>query len=113
MKSLTAKLSLAALLSLAAVAFPAYAIDFESAKAQGLVGERPDGYIGAVPSSPSAEVVSLVDSVNRQRKTIYQKTAAENGQTLPIAEKLAGEKLKARLGKGQYYLDAGGNWKQK
>lgn len=102
-----------AALTLSLAAFPAFAIDLDSAKAQGLVGERADGYIGAVTSAPSAEVVSLIDSINRQRKTVYQQTAAGNGQTLSVVEKLAADKLKARLASGQFYMDGSGSWKKK
>lgn len=99
--------------TLSLAAMPAWAISLDDARSQGLVGERADGYIGAVTSAPSAEVVSLVDSVNRQRKVEYQKVAAQNGQTVAIVEKLAGDKLRARLGGGQFYMDASGSWKRK
>lgn len=94
-------------------ASPAFATDFESAKTSGQVGERADGYIGAVASNPSAEILDLIDSINRQRREEYQKVAAKNGQSLDVVEKLAATKLKERLPGGQYYMDAGGSWKQK
>ncbi len=52
-KSLVAMLALLAGLAFAA---PAFAIDLDSAKAQGLVGERQNGYVGIVTSSPTPEL---------------------------------------------------------
>ena len=48
---------------MSALSFAALAMDIDSAKAQGLIGERGDGYIGAVAASPSAEVAALVKSL--------------------------------------------------
>lgn len=91
----------------------AFAAGLDEAKASGQVGERADGYIGAVASNPSAEIIALVDSVNRQRKEKYQSIAVKNGQSLDVVEKLAASKLKERLSNGQFYMDAGGGWKKK
>jgi len=41
----------------------AFAISLDAAKAQGLVGEKPDGYIGAVGSA-SPEVSALIRELN-------------------------------------------------
>lgn len=95
------------------MAAPALAIDLDSAKAQGLVGERPDGYIGAVSSNPSGEVVGLVSNINGARKQQYTSIATKNAQPLPVVEKLAAEKLIQRLGSGQYYMSKSGNWVKK
>lgn len=104
--------ALAAIL-FSAIAAPALALDLDGAKAQGLVGERPDGYVGAVSSNPSGEVATLVSSVNTARKQQYTSIATKNAQPLTVVEKLAAEKLIQRLGSGQYYMDKGGNWVKK
>ena len=46
---------------------PAYAIDLQTAKSQGLVGETQSGYLSAV-KSPSAETKALIESINLKRK---------------------------------------------
>ena len=46
---------------------PAYSIDLQTAKKQGLVGESPSGYLEAV-KSPSAETKTLIDSINSRRR---------------------------------------------
>jgi uncharacterized protein len=98
---------------LAVMAAPALAAPLDDAKAQGLVGERLDGYVGAVASNPSGEVTKLISSVNAARKAEYAKIAARNGQPVSVVEKLAAAKLIERLGSGQYYMDKGGNWQRK
>jgi uncharacterized protein YdbL (DUF1318 family) len=98
---------------LSVMAPPAFAISLDAAKAQGLVGERLDGYISAVSSNPSGEVTGLVSSINAARKAEYNKIAAKNGQPLSVVEKLAAAKLIERTGSGEYYMDKGGNWVKK
>ena len=55
----------------------AWAMDLSAAKELGLVGERPNGLIGAVAEAPSADVLDLVKSVNEGRRKIYAQNAAE------------------------------------
>lgn len=96
------------LLILVLLAAPALAIDLESAKRQGLVGEQPDGYLGAV--RPSPEAAELVRSVNEQRRQSYQDLAKRNGLSVDSVATLAGRKLMDRAAPGEYVKDASGRW---
>lgn len=89
----------------------AFALDLQTAKRQGLVGEMTNGYIGAVARTP--EVSSLVSSVNQQRKQAYLSISRENGQTLQVVETLAAKKLYDKLSAGEYYQSANGSWQKK
>lgn len=94
-------------------AAPAFAIDLDSAKAQGLVGERLTGYVGAV-ASPTPEVRTLIDDVNLRRRASYQEIAARTpGATLNAVEKLAAEKLISKTPSGQYVEKSPGQWVRK
>ena len=104
MKSLRNALALALLL----LAAPAFAIDLDAAKRQGLVGEQPDGYIGAVRQTP--EAVELVRTVNAQRRQGYQDLAKRNGVSVDSVAGLAGRKLIARAAPGEYVRDDAGRW---
>lgn len=95
----------------AALALPAWALDLQTAKTQGLVGEKTDGYIGAV--NPSGEVNALISAVNQQRKQAYVGISKENGQPLNVVETLAAKKLYDKLAGGEYYQAADGSWKKK
>ncbi len=89
----------------------ALALSLDEAKTQGLVGEKMNGYTGAVVSS--AEARALVDDINNRRRQEYERISSENGQPQDVVEKLAAEKLIGRLGAGQYYEDENGNWRRK
>ncbi len=99
-----------ALLMTATVAFAGVSIT--SAKAEGLVGEKPDGLIGAV-AAPSADVQSLVDSTNAQRMDKYKAIAAKNGTPVDQVQALAGQTLIAKTPSGQYIMNASGGWQKK
>lgn len=98
-------------LTLCALAAPAFAGSLDSAKAKGLVGERLDGYIGAVQNTPEANAV--VAEINAARKAEYAKIAAKNAQPVSVVEKLAAGKLIGKVSAGEYYQDASGAWRQK
>lgn len=94
-------------------AAPAMADSLDEARAAGLVGERPDGYVGAVSSNAPADVMSLIQSVNSQRMQKYQQIAAEKGVPAEQVAALTAEKIIAKLKPGWYYMDASGQWVQK
>lgn len=106
--------ALPALLALfAAVALPtmpALALDLDQARAQGLIGERPNGYVGKVRGG--GDVDSLVATVNAQRRQAYQRIASSRGTSLAAVESLAGRKLIAQVPAGQFFLGSGG-WQRK
>lgn len=90
----------------------AHALDLDSAKQQGLVGEQTDGYVGAVAASPSPEVAALVADVNTRRRASYAAIASKNGTSVETVAKLAAQKLVGRVPPGQWVGDAG-RWVQK
>ena len=98
-------------LSLAAImAVPAFALDLDQAKQQGLVGETNSGYLAAV--KPSGDVDALVSSVNGKRKAHYQKIAQQNGITLEQVEARAGLKAIEKTPAGQF-VNTGAGWQKK
>jgi uncharacterized protein len=109
---LTIALGLGIGLALAAAA-PALALDLDSARSQGLVGERTDGYVAAVSSSPSAEVRQLVDEVNAKRRAAYEDIARKNGTAVEAVAALAGQRLLERAPPGAWVGDRTGHWYQK
>jgi hypothetical protein len=102
-------------LALGAALLPeaAAALTLDEAKAQGLVGERPDGYVGAVQANPSAEVKALVEQVNARRTEVYAKIAKEEGVSVVVVVVAArsGERLIQEAGSGEYVLM--GTWQKK
>ncbi|HVI90955.1 MAG TPA: YdbL family protein [Dongiaceae bacterium] len=85
----------------------------DGARAKGLVGERPDGYVGPV-GAPSPDIQSLIASVNAQRLAKYQSIAKQKGVPVEQIGALTAEKLiNENLQPGWYYMDSGGNWVKK
>jgi uncharacterized protein YdbL (DUF1318 family) len=73
-----------------------------NAKAQGLVGEQPDGYLGVVV--PSADTKEVVNLINNARRSQYEKLAKDNGLSLPDVEAMAGQKAIEKTLSGHYVL---------
>jgi len=88
-----------------------WAIDLQTAKNQGLVGETPSGYLAPVANSADARAV--VAKVNKARKKHYQSIASRNGTSLEVVEILAGKKAIAKAARGHYVKNASGSWVKK
>lgn len=95
---------------LAMMSMPALALTLGEAKAKGLVGETPSGYLAVVKPSPA--VNSLVKDINSKRKAAYKRIATKNGQPLATVEKLAGQKAINNTPRGQF-VKIGGQWRKK
>ncbi len=104
---------LAMLVALAMTVTAALAGPLDKPKKDGLIGERPDGYVGFVVDSVPAEIKELVDRTNKDRRAEYEKVAKENGTTLEAVEAIFGDKLIARQPAGTYVMTADGKWVQK
>lgn len=100
-------LALTLLLPLAAPA-----LDLDTARSQGLVGEQTDGYVGAVKGEGGDDVRKLVSDVNAKRRAAYEQIAREQGTAVEAVAALAGQKQIARMPAGTWIGD-GGRWYQK
>jgi uncharacterized protein YdbL (DUF1318 family) len=103
-------LTVAAMIVTTTMAFAAISLD--AAKAQGLIGERPDGMLGIV-SAATPEVKALVDGTNAERLTKYEGIAGKNGTPVDQVQALAGKKLIDNTPAGQFIMNAGGGWQKK
>ena len=99
--------------SLAMFAWPgtSMALDLATAKSQGLIGEKADGYLGIVKSSP--EVIALVNRINKARRQYYEDIARRNGTSVDVVEQLAGKKAIDKTPSGQYVQLPPGSWVRK
>jgi len=86
--------------------------DLANAKADGVVGERPDGLV-AIVMGGTPEVEALVARVNEQRLAEYREIAADTDAPLEAVQARAGRQIIERLPSGQYFMDASGRWRQK
>ena len=89
----------------------AFGLSLEEAKTQGLVGEKPNGYLGVVvPSSQEAQL--LTKEVNQKRHQAYEEIAARNRTQLQAVEALAGEKAIQNTKPGNF-VEGPGGWTRK
>ena len=104
---------LALLISMMAVSIAAAASPLTQPKADGLIGEQANGYIGLVQQNVPADVKKLVNDVNAKRKAGYQKIAKKQGTSLAEVERVGGNTAIEKTLRGNYIRDASGNWRKK
>lgn len=80
------------------------------AKANGLVGERYDGYVGMVADS-GPMLRHRVQSINILRRSLYSQLATSRGVTLQEVGITAACQLLGTVGVGEYYAFADGTWR--
>jgi uncharacterized protein YdbL (DUF1318 family) len=87
----------------------------EQAKAQGIVGEQYDGYIGIVDAGRATpEIRRKVDATNAGRLAEYTRISQKTGDSVDIVGRAMAEKLFANAASGEA-LKAGPSdgWKKK
>lgn len=89
-----------------------FALTLDEARSKGLLGENASGYVEMTPRA-DASSQDLMDDINAKRRAKYQSIANEQNTALENIEKIAGEKITAKLPAGQFYKDASGKWNKK
>lgn len=80
-------------------------------KAQGVVGETNNGYLGYVTAQqPSPDVIA---AENQDRKTIYTKIAEQQQISVSLVEKRRAQVLAERALAGEYIQNEAGAWIKK
>ena len=85
----------------------------DAAKAQGVVGEQGDGFLGLVTGSADSAVAAAVAEINAGRAAVYRDAAAKSGVTSAAAGEAAAKQIFERIPSGQYYKPPGGSWTRK
>lgn len=91
----------------------AFAATLDQAKAQGWIGEKPDGYLGLVRGDAPQDVQALVADVNGKRRANYQRIASRQGVPPSEVEKVGGQTAIEKTAPGHYVMDGSGRWRQK
>lgn len=95
------------------VSLGAAAADLDSAKAEGWIGERPNGYLGLVRSDAPGDVKALVEDVNAKRRARYEQIARQQGAPLGEVEKVGGQTAIEKTRPGHFVMDGSGRWRKK
>ena len=111
MQNMRAKMWVSGTAVLLLICSPVFALSLDEAKSQGLVGEKPNGYLGIVAGS-NPDVQGLVTDVNQKRRQAYEDIAKRNRTQLDAVEALAGQKAIQNTQPGAYIQGPGG-WKKK
>ena len=77
------------------------------AKAAGLLGEQPNGYLGVVEAQGNAAEIARL--INEARRAEYQRLAKNNNIQLADVETMAGKKALEKTPAGQY-IQLNGKW---
>lgn len=85
----------------------------DAAKAQGVVGEQSDGFLGLVTGSADSNVAAAVAEINSGRAAVYKDAAAKSGVTPAAAGQAAAQQIFQRIPSGQFYKPVGGGWTRK
>ena len=91
----------------------AFGVTLDEAKQRGLLGERPDGYLGLAKPLSSPDTVNLMKDINRKRREVYKDIAEKNGTALSAVEALAGKKAIEKTPSGQFIMQPDGKWLSK
>jgi uncharacterized protein YdbL (DUF1318 family) len=90
-----------------------WAAPLDDAKAAGLIGERPDGFVAPVQPNPSPDIAAIVRQINAKRLAAYEKIAAEENVSIDQVGALAAEKIKRQAPSGEYFMSSDGTWAPK
>ena len=104
---------LAMLISMMAMSVAVAASPLTQPKADGLIGEQANGYIGLVKQNVPADIKKLVKDVNAKRRAGYQKIAKKQGTSLAEVERVGGNTAIEKTIRGNYIRDASGTWRKK
>ena len=107
--------SLALVFAFVAILVPmaASALSLGELRAQGIVGERFDGYAVVRTSPPPPGVQAFVDQVNAQRQNIYEERAAQQGVAPGQVGRVYARQIFQEVPAGTWFLDETGKWIQK
>lgn len=86
----------------------------DAAKAQGIVGEQADGFLGFVRETSDTALREAVREINEGRAELYRAAAQRNGVSVEAAGAAAYvQVVQTRLKPGEYYKPNGGGWLRK
>ncbi|TDP40652.1 hypothetical protein DEU29_101201 [Idiomarina aquatica] len=82
----------------------------QQAKANGWVGEQPNGYLGVVEQTATAQ--QIAERINEARRQEYTRIAEENDIAVADVELLAGKRAIERSASG-HFIKVDGQWRKK
>ncbi len=90
---------------------PAKADALDDAKLAGVVGEKLDGYLAVLKSTPQIE--ALVKDINQKREAAWGKIATKRALPITEVQKVFAEEVYERSEKGTMLQQLNGDWLKK
>ena len=100
------------LLPATAPLFVSLASPLDDFRAQGVIGERFDGFAEARPGAPRA-ARDLVAEINGRRQKVYVKRAKEQGVAADQVGRVYANEIMGKLPAGSWIKLESGEWRQK
>lgn len=85
----------------------------DDARAQGLVGERYDGYLAIHDRAASASTRKLVEDINAKRRKLYSDVAARQGASVDAVGRIYAAQIIQKVPPGTWILQQNGHWVRK
>ena len=85
---------------------------YEQARADGQIGEQPDGYLGFA-TTPTPAIRALVQDLNIKRKAAYTASAQSTGSTVEQFAFTSGCNLILQTVPGEKYMAPDGTWRDR
>lgn len=85
----------------------------DAPRAQGLIGERFDGYAVIHDAQANAAIRTLVENTNNERRKVYEKQAAATNAPLTEVGKVYAAEIMQKAPAGTWFQGPDGSWKQK
>ncbi len=86
----------------------------DAAKAEGIVGEQADGYLGFRVQSSDSNLQGAVTVTNEARRRAYAASGAQTGVTADVAgARMFQGFLLPRIRSGEWYRNTAGEWVRK
>lgn len=85
----------------------------DAPRAQGLIGERFDGYVVVHDSNASPAIRQLIEQINTERRKVYdEKAAAQNAPAAEVGKVYAAE-IMVKAPSGTWFQGPDGSWQKK
>jgi uncharacterized protein YdbL (DUF1318 family) len=81
-------------------------------KAEGIVGENNSGFLQFVPGA-AAKMQDVVSAENKDRQTVYEAIAKQQGSTAQLVGKRRALKIAEEAAPGEWLQDGSGKWYKK
>jgi uncharacterized protein YdbL (DUF1318 family) len=91
-----------------------FAIDFQTARSKGIIGELPTGYVAVVKGEANEEIALIIKTINEKRTAKFQEISTKTGaDSVGSVGVMVHKKILKSLAEGIFYKNESGSWVRK